>query len=319
MKRFIKNLLLFLVVQLLVWGAIVVVYIRCRPIGQHYIAASIDKQRLLAQQESPRIVFVGGSNLAFGLDSVAVANETSFKPVNMGLHVELGLDFILHEAKSGLRNGDVVVLSPEYELFGVDYSGGGEILYTAVEQHMANLQHFSSPSVLRITDNGFLLLSQILDYDYRCLTKGKLGYDPTDPKNVYRRSAFNAYGDVIAHYGMPRKEFPFPKLDSKVNSRTIKRTISRLLDFQQWCQQNGIRVVFTFPTVPEQYMQQNRSSVMAIKDAVQSLAIPVLSTPEEMTFPLDDFFDTPYHLTETGIGKRTTILISRLKEKGIAK
>ena len=319
MKRFIKNLLLFLLVQLIVWSAIVFVYIRCRPIGQHYIAASIDKQRLLAQQPSPRIVFVGGSNLAFGLDSAAFANETSFKPVNMGLHVELGLDFILHEAKSGLRSGDVVVLSPEYELFGVDYSGGGEILYTAVEQHVANVQHLSLPSVLRVSDNGFLLLSQILDYDYRCLTGNRGIYEPTNPNNPYKRSGFNEYGDVIAHYGMPRKEFPFPKLDTKVNSRTINRTISRLRDFQQWCQQNGIVVVVTFPTVPEQYMQQNRSSVVAIRDAVQSLNIPILATPEEMTFPLDDFFDTPYHLTEPGIRQRTTILISRLKEKGIAK
>ena len=34
----------------------------------------------------------------------------------MGLHAGLGLDFMLNEALDGLRKGDVVVLSPEYDI-----------------------------------------------------------------------------------------------------------------------------------------------------------------------------------------------------------
>lgn len=316
MRRFLKNLTLFLALQLIIWAGIVAVYVRCRPIGQHYLAASIDKQALLRGQPAPRVVFVGGSNLAFGLNSTAIANQSSLKPVNMGLHVELGLDFMLKEAKRGLHTGDVVVISPEYELFGDGYAGGGEILYTALEQHPGNIQYFSWRNAIKVTDQGFLLASQILDYDYRCLAGQKSDYDPNDPDNVYKRSAFNQYGDVVAHYGMARKEFPIPELDPKVTSLTIRRTINELSDFQHWAARNGVVVVFSFPVVPQVYIDKNRLAIEKIKNAVAELTLPILDSPEEMTLPPEDFFDTPYHLTEAGTTKRAAHLLTKLRERG---
>src|SRR5438132_3489886 len=173
MKRFIRNLTLFLLVQLTIWIVVLWVYARCRPFGQHYMAASIDKQNLLSCQLSPRIVFVGGSNVAFGVDSSEVRRRLGYHPVNMGLHIELGLNFMLKEAKSLLRAADVVVLSPEYELFGPDYAGSGEILYTALEQHPGNIKFFSWHNLPPLLDSGYVTASRIIDYDVNCLTGTK--------------------------------------------------------------------------------------------------------------------------------------------------
>src|SRR5689334_933484 len=59
-------------------------YHRQFPPADNYFLAAVDKQRLVARQPSPRLIFVGGSSMAFGLDSAAVAQACGYHPVNMG-------------------------------------------------------------------------------------------------------------------------------------------------------------------------------------------------------------------------------------------
>jgi len=80
-----------------------------------YVAALIDKDELLGSTLGPRFLFVGGSNLAFGLDSTMVEEAAGLPVVNCGLHANLGLQFMLNRARIHLTEGDIVVLCPEYD------------------------------------------------------------------------------------------------------------------------------------------------------------------------------------------------------------
>jgi hypothetical protein len=318
MKRFVRNLTLFLLIQLVIWLAVFWVYARCRPLGQHYMAASIDKQNLLERSPSPRIVFVGGSNLAFGLDSAEVRRRLGYQPVNMGLHVELGLDFMLNEAKSRLRQGDVVVLSPEYELFGDYHAGSGEILYTALEQHPGNIKFFSWGDALSVLDNGYVIAGRIIDYDFRCLAGAKDRYDIHDPNNAYRRNGFDQYGDVIAHLELPPKIPEIPSIGSGITQGGVDRAIANINSFQEFCFKRGVRIFYSYPVVSQPYFERNKEAIEQIAAALrQESRVPMLDTPEEMYLPLDNFFDTYYHLNRAGIEKRTARLIEELGKRGI--
>src|SRR6266436_7071833 len=102
MQAFVRYLSCFLIIQACVCGGVLVLYKRYAAFTLNktgYLAASIDKHHLLVQQPSPRIVFVGGSNLAFGLDSSEIERSLSYHPINMGLHIGLGLAFMLAEVK----------------------------------------------------------------------------------------------------------------------------------------------------------------------------------------------------------------------------
>ena len=128
MRLFARKMLLFMLVQGVIWTGVVALYVRYETtnpagFGKRYAAATIDKHNRLAQQPSPRIVFVGGSNLAFGLDSAAIERSLGYNTVNMGLDLSLGLDFMLREIEPLLERGDVVVVSPEYEQFVDMYPG----------------------------------------------------------------------------------------------------------------------------------------------------------------------------------------------------
>ena len=50
-----------------------------------YLAAILEKDRLIRNTPSPKIILVGGSNLAFGIDSKAIEDSLGLHVVNMGL------------------------------------------------------------------------------------------------------------------------------------------------------------------------------------------------------------------------------------------
>lgn len=318
MKRFVRNLTLFLLVQMVIGVVVLWVYARCRPFGQHFLAASIDKQNLLQREASPRIVFVGGSNLAFGIDSEDVRRRLGYRPVNMGLHANLGLEFMVNEAESGLRRGDVVVLSPEYELFGAVYAGNGEILYTALEQHPGNIRFFSWHDVRPLLDDGYVLASRIVEYDAMCLAGAKVPYDIHDPNNPYRRNGFDQHGDLIAHLSLPPKTLEALPVSLGINHAGLDRAIADINSFRDFCEERGVKIFYSYPLVSQPYFAQNKEAINHLAAALsRELRVPILNTPEELWLPLDNFFDTHYHPNRTGREKRTALLIERLTERGI--
>ena len=115
----------------------------------NYNATILDKDHRLRTAPGRRIIFVGGSGLAFGLDSELVAARYGCSPVNMGLSAGLGPRFMLQHAGSGVRRGDVVVICFEDSL----YFGGP----AAVQPDLELLIREVSPQIGRYfnADLGF--------------------------------------------------------------------------------------------------------------------------------------------------------------------
>ena len=49
-----------------------------------------EKYRLLKNTDNPKIVIIGGSSVAFGIDSAEIEGATGMKVVNFGLYATLG-------------------------------------------------------------------------------------------------------------------------------------------------------------------------------------------------------------------------------------
>jgi hypothetical protein len=65
----------------------------------------------------PKIVFIGGSNVRFGVDAAALSRDLGMPVVNYGLHASLGLDVITDRALQCVKPGDIVVIAPELSHF----------------------------------------------------------------------------------------------------------------------------------------------------------------------------------------------------------
>ena len=89
MKKFINNILLIAGILITLILAITML-----PMEQDgYLQAYNKKCQLLEDTPSPRIIFVGGSNLAFGLDSQRIKDSLNINVINYGLHAGIGLKY----------------------------------------------------------------------------------------------------------------------------------------------------------------------------------------------------------------------------------
>ena len=146
MNAFLIRISIFMAIQLFIAAAVF-----CNSQNQPrygYMAAFEDKVRMLQEHRDPSIILIGGSNVAFGIDSEILENEIQLPTLNTGLHAGLGLQFYLDVAEKYARRGDIVVLLPEYELFSRSYSPSrtyaNELIRQSPEgcKHMLTLPEF---------------------------------------------------------------------------------------------------------------------------------------------------------------------------------
>ena len=119
MRRFINKILVF-VLLLLVLLSLSLFFIPDVVSKNSLLAALVDKHTLLQKTKSEKIIFIGGSNLSFGLDSKRISNAFNKPVINMGVHAGMGLEYIVNDVKQYINKGDIVVLMPEYENFYTD-------------------------------------------------------------------------------------------------------------------------------------------------------------------------------------------------------
>ena len=128
-----------------------------------YIAVIVDKIRILENVTSPKIIFVGGSNLAYGLNTARVRQAFAMPVVNMGLQAALGLKFILDQDRPYLNKGDIVVVVPEYRLF-YDYYYGDPVNLIEIAALTHNWSALADYSYFTIIDS--LLKSNVVIFSY---------------------------------------------------------------------------------------------------------------------------------------------------------
>ena len=306
MKRFAREFVAFAAIQVAV-GAVVLSFARTD--DSHYLAATRDKHKLLAAAPSPRIIFVGGSSVAMGLDcSVIKRRLAGYNPVNMGLHLTLGLEFMLAEVEANLRPADVVVLSLEYNALLADQ--GNYILLQVAELRPASLAYVKWS---KASDLGLNYLGRLV----RRGVKGIQGRAEFTNDPPYVRRAFNEYGDMTMHWNMPRPELVRMGLEFNESSpRYMAKMIKRLNQFHRYCRRRGVTVLFVYPPFADKHFHQQREVVDKIEAALaESLTIPILNRPADAVQPIDRFFDTSYHLFGQGVPQRSRQMADLLAKR----
>lgn len=286
----------------LFWG----VYDACPSRFDHYASASVDKQARLAEVDGPRLILVGGSNVAFGHHSPRF-RELGLEPVNMGLNVALGLDYLVREAIYDLREGDVVLVSAEYALYWSVYNR--DELWSLLEHNPAAGCRFGPDHVQGSLDHGFIFLSRKL---HCALTERST--DSDRPK-LYSRSAFNEEGDFVAHYGREtRFDHPLSEVKDGSEPTDYTRGLDAIRRLHEACTERGARCFLTFPPLRTRAYEAGKQSIAKLEETLRTRSpLPVLGRPADMVSSPEDFFDSGYHLNEQGSAKRTELLLQLLK------
>ena len=166
-----------------------------------YLRAYLDKIELIKTSPSPRIIFIGGSNVAFGIDSKMITDSLNINVVNFGLQAGVGIRYMAEDAINYVRKGDVVVFQFEYENFS--NGGYGDPFTFTNFMYDVDFRHFNSlPIYQKISLCTFPWISKYAIYR---LLKYPFSHDFSTMKNSqgakfkYVRSGFNKFGDEVDH------------------------------------------------------------------------------------------------------------------------
>lgn len=310
-KLFLKMLLLISIVSIIV-GLAGLAFIYLNDASSSYAAAIIDKHRRLHTADEPRIIFLGGSNLAFGLDSGMIEKAMGISPVNMGLQIGLGLNFQLSEVEPYIKKSDIVVIVPEYEqLFGTDYFYGDWSLAYCWLNFPETRKYIKSVKQYAVISRNYLymLRTKIVSLFLQPFTKNA-GLAYAD----YPRQSFNIYGDLEGHLKDARA------LSASIKLTVIKGDINRdainaMNRFARHADKIGARVYFMFPCMLDEQFKANEKKIRFLTNVLHNdLHVPILSDAADYIYPESYFFDSVYHLNAEGRKARTDRIIAALRD-----
>lgn len=299
MKKFILKLLLF--IMMILSSIFFVIYLL--PVGENkYLAASLDKHRILEKTTRPRIILAGDSNIAFGVDSAMIRRETGFNVVNMGLHGGLCLIYYMDELKPHLKKNDSVIFMLDYQ----NFYGNGDGTNTIVEVTIFNpgiIRYYSPRNLYNFITNIPLAFQRRL--------KGAVTKTVDDPAMV--RSGFNEYGDNVAHLSLPQPVVVAPprQIPRRINDDTV-RLFNEFYD--RW-HPAGVKIYLSFSPLLEQDRRQQLDDLAALSGDIHERLgrIILVGKPQDFIYPALNYYDNIFHLNGRGREIHTKDLIRVMK------
>lgn len=269
----------------------------------NYQASLIDKNERLCSIEGPKIVLVGNSNLAFGIDSKAIEEAFGMPVVNMGMHGGVGNPFNEQAALQNVCPGDIVILS--YSNFDDgDVIRNQELAWITIENHPDLWKY------IRLKDWPEMIKAYPT-YLKDCLDLWSQGVGNLDSGDEYSRLQFNEYGDNI--YDRP---VLVPETDfSEVHIPQIgDATINRINALNAQLEEQGATLLMTaYPTAICEYTSP-REEYVAFSDNIEELLdCPLISRYEDYMMEKELFYNTYLHLNNEGVQVRTQMLIADLQ------
>ncbi len=292
----------------------------------NYYLAIVDKHEALETTAPPRIILVGGSNVAFGIDSEKMENELHLPVVNTGLHAGIGLPYTLNDVKPYLKEGDTIIIIPEYSQF-FDHKDKGEVesLAAMIGINPSSVRYLNTKSLREIHLIGATLFRHKADFAFE--TVNTFFFPKTNPeedenkdemkdvKNFsYSRHGFNRYGDEVSHWSYTAYRAPNYTEGSYLGKKINDNQIELLNDFHDYAKSRNMTVYVSFSPLDRNEYQKNQTAYDQFYTFLSTnLSTKIIGTPEEFSFPTAFFFDTRHHLNYEGVEKRTDALIFELQ------
>jgi hypothetical protein len=294
---------------------------------QHNLANSIS---------SPRIIFLGGSNLLFGIDAREVEEATGIHALNMGMHGGLRLERVLSAGQDVARPGDIFVLTLEPDFFSCHNKPWSDWqVENALAWDRSYFEGLSLPTRIgAIYFGGSAMLSLELlitrlgsmikpgDYADRLSAKAPAEviwqrYQSGKLKSDFPYSAYNLddRGDVQRYIGT----YKGAALPANQPSNICPYALSILARFVTRMKHDGVRVLightpYIVEGLPVAGWQEAEAKFL---HDVDSAGATIFDRREELFLPRHYFFDTEYHLNDIGRRERTKTMIANLRNLGI--
>lgn len=262
----------------------------------------LDKQQRLVNTPAPRLIFIGGSGIALGLDSELIEQKVRRPVLNMGVNAGFGLQYMVEQVKPWVQPGDIVFVVPEYEHFYGALIEGDQNLLWALRIQPEMVWRLSWRQLFHILPQFPVFIQQRAQEIVR-----------TTPDPIYNRSAFTWRGDFVNHLDLPSSPLALSAIGD--GQQVNHKALQLLHDFQHDLAQQGAQAYLVYPAIAESFWTfgKNRQVIETLNSMIlQQNVMQPLTTPQAAVWPDALFFDTVYHLTRQGRQLRSEMLAERL-------
>lgn len=258
---------------------------------------------------SSRIIFIGGSNVRYGINSEIIKDSLKINPINTAVSAGLGLKFIIDDIRPYLKPHDIVILSPEYEHFYGEYIWGNDKI--AQEINICP-EDFTTLNFNQLK----ILAGSLPHFNIKKLVESlklSVGFkDKFFVSSYESMTGMNQFGDTYSHWKM--KSIPY--LSKRIIGNYNTRAIEMLTDLNDFIVKKlKGKLYIALPPYAKSEYGLNKNKVDFVSEKFTETNIAQLGNLK--TSILDDslFFNSPYHLTQTGGNLRTMGIIKELRLK----
>lgn len=309
MRRFIlKILLLFLVSASLLLGSLF--FIPDRVAAASLLGALTDKHRLLERTRVPKIIFVGGSNVSFGLDSRLISAELRMPVINMALHGGLGLKYAIDDCLPHVGKGDLVVLIPEYENYYTgNFYGEIELVSVLFDIDRGGLQHISAQQWRHLLPHlPTYAAKKLRNFIFSPFT----GKTDASPVTIYDRRSFNEFGDACLHWAMPNQAY-LPGKKATGSEQVDPEVLSYIDHFKRTLAEKSASCILLPPAIDSTSFSNQRGIIEKIAQRLTRQSLSSGISPARYAFPDYLFFNSYYHLNRKGVDLRTKLVLEDIR------
>lgn len=271
-----------------------------------FVGALDEKYDRLTSIEEDKLVIVGGSSTAFGIDSAMLEQYTGMPVVNFGLYAALGTKLMLDLSRPGIEEGDVVILAPEMDAQTLSMYFNPSATLMAMDGSMGMMRHVRGGDLFSLYTSAWGFAGEKLSY----LSSGEY---PAG-SGAYCSSYFNEYGDLT----YPRAEnvmgmYYDPNTMIDLTSSVLDpEFLAYLNEYIAFCQSKGASVYFAFCPMNEMALTEgtNAETLAAFEAYLdENLACDRISYADDHIFPAEYFYDSNFHLNDAGVTLHTLALL----------
>ncbi|MFA6829684.1 MAG: hypothetical protein WCR67_03155 [Bacilli bacterium] len=268
--------------------------------------------------QGKKIVIVGNSNVAFGVDSALLekqlrADGLDYSVCNYGLYISLGTKFMLDTVKNQIKKDDIVIFTPELISQAMSLYYSSKEVWYALDSDL---------SLLSTLDNS-CLQSQIgsmntyIGEKYEYFVSGNKAQSGT----TYSQASFD---DNCDFKNSPRA---YNTMENLYDSNTMLSFSTDLLTdsfisyvntFYQDISAKGAKMYYSFAPMNFLSIKLDNffTDINNFSDALdEKLDFPIISSPFNYIMNPGWFFDANVHLNEAGMTFRTNLLASDIKNQ----
>ncbi len=271
-----------------------------------YFGEMADKYERLRTVEGEKIVVIGGSSVAFGVNSEMMENYLGRPVVNFGLYGPLGTTIMLDLTRGHIREGDIVVIAaePDHQTMSMTFNGEG--FWQCCDSDFTMLFKLRGDKIGQMLGSFWTYAQKKLNF-YR--------YGKAQPNDVYSHSSFNERGDMVFRRNDVDMDdwFDDEVLINLDPSIIDDEFIDYVNDYVAYCERQGATVYWSYPPMNILAVQQDYEERLTYATYLREhLDCEVISNLDDYILWPGYFYDTNYHVNTRGVSVHTANLTQDL-------